>query len=409
MYENFYGLKDRPFKLPPDPEYLFLSHQHRLALVHLEYGLEHQAGFVVITGEIGTGKTTLIKTLLRRLSSDTLVATVFNTTVGPDEFLALILSEFELDTNMPPSHQERLNLLAEFLISCYATNRTAVLIVDEAQNLSLETLEELRLLSNLQTEKDYLIHIILVGQPELKDKLTNPSLRQLAQRISVHYHLKALDEQETSDYIVHRLRKSGARDPFSCISADAMREIYGYSKGVPRLINLLCDACLVNGFADEIRPVTAALVTDTVKGDGAGKFWDIANPQVATKVKKNQMAARPQPDTSRGRPYTSLESRVFNLERHVLTLSRLVSEQLVAKDSRYRDKGPDRERVLLDRLKAEQEKVKRLEAEREGLKRRLKEVSNRLEAIESARKDSKACADNNHGSIWRFFRPRENS
>lgn len=405
MYEKFYGLKDRPFKLPPDPEYLFLSRQHRLALVHLEYGLEHQAGFVVITGDIGTGKTTLIKTLLRRLSKDTLVATIFNTTVGPDEFLALILSEFELDANIPPGHQERLDLLNEFLISCYAGNRTAVLIVDEAQNLGLETLEELRLLSNLQTEKDYLIHIILVGQPELKEKLTNPALRQLAQRISVHYHLRALDEQETSDYIVHRLKKSGSQDPFSCISADAMHEIYRYSKGIPRLINLLCDACLVNGFADEIRPVTAALVTDTIKGDGAGKFWDIANPQVTTQAQRATRTPGPKSNSTRQRPYASLESRIFNLERHVLTLSRLVSEQLVAMNPGHGNKGAERERILLDQLEAEKVKVKRLEAERDELKKRLKEISGRLEAAESGKGALKA----QRGNIWRFFRPREDS
>ena len=380
MYEDFFNLKACPFKLPPDPEFLFLSNQHKLALVHLEYGLTHQAGFIVITGEIGTGKTTLIKTLLKRIGRDTVVASIFNTTVGPDEFLNLILDDFELPWDESDNHTLKLEKLKEFLLKTYTAGRKAVLIVDEAQNLSMDTLEEIRLLSNIQTTKDYLVHIFLVGQPELKQKLTHPSLRQLAQRISVHYHIDPLPKDETLKYIRHRLKISGAYNIETCFSKEALEEIYTLTKGFPRLINLLCDACLVNAFADQVKPVTGRIVRDTVKGDGAGNFWEIASTQVRPALpSENPLQAvqvsNEQPATAAAsQEVASLGKRVTELERTVQVLSRLVNEKLID-SSPEKLKGIETRKTLLYLLEREQKKVLTLALERKQLQKKLKELS----------------------------------
>ncbi len=377
MYEDFFNLKACPFKLPPDPEFLFLSSQHKLALVHLEYGLSHQAGFIVITGEIGTGKTTLIKTLLKRIDSDTVVASIFNTTVGPDEFLNLILDDFELTWSDSDTHTLKLEKLKEFLLETYTTGRKAVLIVDEAQNLSMDTLEEIRLLSNIQTTKDYLIHIFLVGQPELKQKLTHPSLRQLAQRISVHYHIDPLPKEDTVKYIRHRLKISGVYNTETCFSKDALEEIYKLTNGFPRLINLLCDACLVNAFADQVKPVTRQIVKDTVKGDGAGNFWEIASTQ-ANPAPAPELPPEPARPSSRNSAAISdngaLKKRVIELERTVQILSRLVNEKLI-ESSPEKIKKLESRKTLLYLLEREQKKVITLAMERQKLQEKIKALS----------------------------------
>ena len=395
MYESFFKLKECPFKLPPDPEFLFLSQQHKLALVHLEYGLSHQAGFIVITGEIGTGKTTLVKTMLRRMTGDTVVASIFNTTVGAEEFLNLILDDYELPWNENETHTQKLDKLKSFLIDIYTKGKKAVLIVDEAQNLSMETLEEIRLLSNFQTTKDYLVHIFLVGQPELKYKLTHHSLRQLAQRISVHYHINPLTEKETREYIAHRLKVSGCDDVGSCFSQEALEEIYTQTLGFPRLINLLCDACLVNAFADQVKPVTRRIVTETVKGDGAGNFWQIASSQSLSKQPEEISGETGQaPPTNAASSQTGpamqgfsaeqlsdLQSRVSELEKTVQVLSRLVDERLV-------DNTPDEIRELATRkilkelLDREQKKVISLAADRKNLQKKLKMLLSKVEQQE---------------------------
>ncbi|MFH1146278.1 MAG: XrtA/PEP-CTERM system-associated ATPase [Pseudomonadota bacterium] len=258
MYESFYGLTDRPFRIVPDPDFLYLSEEHRLALVYLEYGLANQAGFIVITGEIGTGKTTLIRTLLRRLDQKTRVASIFNTTVLPDQLLQMVLREYEIPFS-DRGKSEYLSGLYDFLIDQYRQGNRVVLIVDEAQNLSLEALEDIRLISNLQTEKEYLIQIILVGQPGLKSKLAHPQLAQFAQRISVQYHLVPLNRSEVEAYISHRLRVAGYTGS-GLFSTEALDLIYESSKGTPRVINLICDAALVYGFADELKTLDRGVI-----------------------------------------------------------------------------------------------------------------------------------------------------
>jgi general secretion pathway protein A len=373
MYEDFFGFRERPFKLQPDPEYLFLSRQHRLALVHLEYGFLNRAGFVVVTGEIGTGKTTLIKALLRRLDQKIVVASVFNTMVETDEFLALILQEFE-QPRTGQGRAEKIEQLNAFLISCYAQGERAVLMVDEAQNLSLEILEEIRLLSNLQTDKDYLLQIVLVGQPELRNTLSHPGLRQLAQRISVHYHLSALSEEETSAYIRHRLEVARGGEGEEIFPAEALQAVYRHTQGIPRLINLLCDACLVHCFADEVRRVTAPMVDEVVEGEDSSYFWSMGTSATCCH----------EPDLpgmgvlGQGPDETGLEAlkdQVRELQNSLLVLNRLVHERLLAQEPAPQETGVRNDSRLIRFLDEEREKVKRLASERARLLKEIEELS----------------------------------
>ena len=372
MYEQFFGLKDRPFKLPPDPEYFFLSSHHKMALVHLEYGLTHQAGFVVITGEIGTGKTLLVKTLLKKIGPDRKVATVFTTTVGPDELLSLILQEFEVDCSAL-EHSTKIECLQEFLIDCYAKRERAVLIVDEAQNLTLECLEEIRLLSNLQTEKDYLINIILIGQPELKAKLAHPNLRQLAQRISVHYHLNPLTPDETIEYVLFRLRVSGGDKAAELFTPEALETVAEYTRGIPRLINLLCDACMVNAFADGKHKIDREDVEEVVKGEGAGAFWQIAGQVHESDLGKDTLS-----EAAIAGDGLDLASRVEGLEKQVrelsvglVTVNRLLNEWLA--DMRLFKKDSEQsESKLLEMLELERKKVNKLMIYKTRLEKQLR-------------------------------------
>ncbi|MFH0809872.1 MAG: AAA family ATPase [Pseudomonadota bacterium] len=249
MYTDFFRLKEKPFRLLPDPDFFYPGAKHRAALSHLEYGIIEQAGFVVITGEVGCGKTTLLKLLLRKLDARIKVGVIFNTNVPPEEFLKLVAHELELNCAQMGQAQV-LSTINSFLINEFTCRRKVILIVDEAQNLSTATLEELRMLSNLQTEKAHLLQIILVGQPSLQEKLRARGMEQLAQRVVVHYHLRPLDANETRAYIGHRLSVAGRRDVANIFSPGALDLIFLRSKGIPRLINLMCDAALLCAFAE---------------------------------------------------------------------------------------------------------------------------------------------------------------
>ena len=262
MYEEFYGFSEKPFNIVPDPGFLYLSDKHRTALTYLEYGLMDRIGFVVVTGEIGTGKTTLINRLLKQIGEDVEVAVVFNTNVSSEELLGLILDEFELE--LPPRGKPGyLDTLNQFLIKQYAQGKTALLIVDEAQNLSQEALEEIRMLLNLQTDKEPLLQILLVGQPGLRSKLHHPALAQLNQRIAVSYHLAPLSPEETKGYIPHRLKVAGATNE-QLFTPKALERIFHYSGGIPRTINLLCDAALVYGYADQLTTIDESIIEHVV-------------------------------------------------------------------------------------------------------------------------------------------------
>ena len=264
MYEEFYGLKERPFNLIPDPDYLYLSPQHKLAKAYLEYGISQRVGFVVLTGEIGAGKTTLIKALIKNYSGNHRLGVLYQTSVGAEDLLELLLQEFEVRGRFT-SRASRLAAFNQFLLTAYSRREHVVLMVDEAQNLGPEALEELRLLSNLQAGKDPLLQVILVGQSGLREKLKHPALRQLAQRIAVHYHLRPLDRLETKEYILFRIHRAGGSGIFS---ESALDRIYEYTRGVPRRINAWCDLAMVAGFAEGRQEIEADFIDTVVAAQG---------------------------------------------------------------------------------------------------------------------------------------------
>ena len=273
MYEAFYGFREKPFSIIPDPEFLYFSPKHRMAFDLLEYGLMNQAGFNVITGEIGTGKTTLIRHLLGQMGPDLTVGLISNTHQSFGELLQWILFAFNLEYR-GKEKVEMFHTFLDFLVQQYAQNKRAVLIVDEAQNMSAGTLEELRMLSNVNADKDQVLQVILVGQAGLRDTLRRPDLEQFAQRIAVDYHLEALNQDETRTYIRHRVDVAGVDNPglFDDAACDA---VYHHSQGVPRLINLLCDTALVYGFAEQKGKIDAQIVNDVAADKQKGGIFPV--------------------------------------------------------------------------------------------------------------------------------------
>ena len=273
MYLQFYGLREAPFGPTPDPKFLFQSTRHREALAQLLYGVRERKGFTVLTGEIGTGKTTLLRTLLARLDRDTHVAYIHNSALEIEGLLEYILHDWGVKS-AATTHAQRLFELNEFLIDQHRQGLSPVLVIDEAQNLSLATLEAVRLLSNFETTSQKLMQILLVGQPELRDKLNTAALRQLKQRIGLRCHIGPLSPEETRLYIRHRLRIAGAADAGICTDA-AIQRITVYSQGTPRVINIVCDHCLLSGFADSKRRIDTGVVDEAVEylEEGERREW----------------------------------------------------------------------------------------------------------------------------------------
>ena len=268
MYEKYYGLKEKPFSLTPDPGYLFFSEKHREALAHLEYGIKERQGFILITGEVGTGKTTICRALLNRIDQRVRTSLILNPRLSGFQLLQAIVEDF----GVAPETRSRRKLfqqLNSFLLAQSSSGVTPVLILDEAQGLAPDLLEEIRIVSNMETEKSKLLQIILVGQPELRDKINSPSLRQLRQRIAIRYHILPLDRGETSAYIEHRLRVAGADDGV-CFHPLATDRIFAYSAGIPRLINLVCDKSLLAGFVRETKCITDDLAETAIRELEAG-------------------------------------------------------------------------------------------------------------------------------------------
>jgi general secretion pathway protein A len=262
VYERYFQLRERPFALSPDPEYLYPSKVHQEALNYLRYGIEGHAGFVVITGEIGSGKTTMLQSLLGRLDRNTSVARIVNTMLDPRELLDAIMLDFGMDPT-GISKPVLLHRLAEFLVAQRQANRLVLLVIDEAQNLSLPALEEIRMLSNLETEKSKLIQIIMIGQPELREKLSLPQLQQLRQRITVSYHLQPLDTEETAAYVNHRLRRA-AQGPAVEFPREVTDLIHTRSRGVPRIINVIADATLLFAYGVDRRNVDVEITGEAL-------------------------------------------------------------------------------------------------------------------------------------------------
>jgi general secretion pathway protein A len=282
MYKSFFGLKENPFNVNPDPRFLFLTQQIEEALAGLMYGIRTRKGFITLTGEVGTGKTTLINRLLDWLHQQrTRTAFLFNSRMNTNQLFDFVLSEFDIVCESRTKSQQLMKL-HQWLLERYRSGETAVLIVDEAQNLTYPVMEEIRLLTNLETSTDKLLQVVLSGQPELEEKLRLPQLRQLRQRITLRCKTTPLTQEQTRDYINERLRIAGATgEPI--FGKDAVEAVHLYSLGIPRVVNLLCEHSLVNSFVEQKRQVTAKIVEDVAHEFQLDEV-DQVTPQGSTRI-----------------------------------------------------------------------------------------------------------------------------
>jgi general secretion pathway protein A len=287
MYKKFFGFKERPFQLVPNPEYLFLSRSHEEALAHLTYGGYEGDGFVEITGEVGTGKTTLCRVFLENLDVDTVAAYIFNPKLDALQLLKAINDEFGLDSSADNT-KELIDTLNRFLIEKKKKGQKVIVIIDEAQNLSKPVLEQLRLLSNLETTTSKLLQIFLVGQPELAEILDSAELRQLGQRISLSAHIVPLSFRETRDYIEHRIHIASAQIPLAKFTRAAIRRIYRFSGGIPRLINIACNRALLTAFGLGRHTVSSRIADISIREltarAGFGKGTPSSSPVVVLAI-----------------------------------------------------------------------------------------------------------------------------
>jgi len=332
MYEKYFQLRERPFALSPDPDYLYPSKVHQEALSYLRYGIEGHAGFVVITGEIGSGKTTMLQSLLGRLDSNTTVARIVNTMLDPRELLDAIMLDFDMDpTGL--SKPVLLHRLGEFLVRQRQAGRLTLLVIDEAQNLSLPALEEIRMLSNLETEKSKLIQIIMIGQPELREKLSLPQLMQLRQRITVSYHLQPLDAAETANYVNHRLKRAALGTPLE-FPRDVTDLIHERSRGVPRIINVIADATLLFAYGVDQRSIDVEITREALAEldvTGVLASYDAEGAQAATaaavSVAETQEAMRIADDVRRREQVLAQRERDIIQREQALTAQQRVVEE----------------------------------------------------------------------------------
>jgi putative secretion ATPase (PEP-CTERM system associated) len=318
MYERFYNLRERPFSLSPDPDYLYPSRVHREALSYLRYGVEGHAGFILITGEIGSGKTTLLQTALRGLDQQTSVSRIVNTMIDARELLEAVMLDFGLDPGVNRSKPLLLRDLAHYLVEQRRAGRLALLVIDEAQNLSLAALEEVRMLSNLETEKSKLVQTVLVGQPNLRELLSRPELEQLRQRVTVSYHLQALDSPETAKYVNHRLRRAAIDAPLE-FSRDVTDLIHLHSQGVPRKINVIADAVLLFGYGEEQHTITVDLTQEAIE--------ELESTGVIQPSNQAREAPVPLAAAIREEDLLAREARLAERERQIAEQQRVINEE----------------------------------------------------------------------------------
>jgi putative secretion ATPase (PEP-CTERM system associated) len=275
MYEKHFSLKCKPFELVPNPDFLYQSSTHKKAITYLDYGIKEKIGFILLTGEIGSGKTTLIRNLIKNLDTTIKLSRITNTKVTSEQLISMINEDFGLHVE-GKSKTTLLSELNEFLIDQYARKRQAILLIDEAQNLTTDLLEEVRLLSNLETDQAKLLQIILVGQPELNKALMLPNMMQLRQRINISYHINPLQIDETLHYIRHRLAVAGNAEVMK-FQGNMAELIYRFSRGIPRLINILCDLALLATFVEGAMEVTPEIIDEVIKDLESRDNWDMSD------------------------------------------------------------------------------------------------------------------------------------
>jgi len=338
MYEKFFGLKEKPFQILSDPAYLFMSKTHESAYTYLEYGILENKGFVVITGEVGSGKTTLINYLLEKIDGNTQTALINNTLVKPGNLIKMLCQDFEIDVR-GLDDSELLMAFYQFLIKQYSERKRVILIIDEAQNLSMDALEEIRMLSNFELDKQHLFQVILVGQPQLRFKLQQKALEQLAQRISVHYHISGLSADEVETYVQYRLQIAGAKN-LDIFLEEALEAIYIFSRGIPRLINILCDTALVYAFADGLEYVNREIIETIIRERqvGGGDNPNISNKNDSFTSEFEYI----RPDVS-DVPHLTIEQKVDWLENRLEYLEKKITLLL--------DERVDRDNMILELFK----------------------------------------------------------
>ncbi len=377
MYTNYFGFKEKPFTLVPNPSFLYLSSRHSLALTYLEYGIQENIGFVLLTGEVGTGKTTLIRHLLTTIQTSMEVAVISNTNVTSHELIKLILQELEIE---PVSEHKSQNIdrLNSYLVQQYSKGKRVVLIIDEAQNLGREAIEEVRMLSNLSSDSNSLLQIILVGQPELRRSIQQNEFKQLAQRIAITYHLNGMDKDDVDLYIKHRIQQAKG-EQVDLFDYQAVELIYKNSKGIPRIINTLCDACLVYAYADEEKRIKAEIV-DQVIQDRETEWGYTEQSQISEEKTKDSAIVQ----DSENRIWTSfdqirndlsqLEFRVKSLEQGRLNQDNATKDELVS--------------WLESRLKKAANEIKRLQEVNARQHKELKSLRCKIEQSKETNKKS---------------------
>jgi general secretion pathway protein A len=311
MYTSFFGFKNKPFQLTPDPEFLFLSRAHKKALIYLNYGITDNSGFILLTGEIGTGKTTLLRSMIKNIPQDIKLARINNTKVNSEQLISMINEDFGLDIKGFDKTQ-LLSKLTDFLITQYSQGGRSIIIIDEAQNLSTDLLEEIRMLSNLETDKSKLLQIVLVGQPELNITLSRPELEQLRQRITVCTHISPLTREETDSYIKYRLRVAGNEEAVT-FEEGVTDAIYYFSKGIPRLINILCDFSLLTAFTDSRKTIDIGLINEVIN--------DLVDERPETKAAAAQAGERKVRDT-----YSEIEKNLLSIHVRLQNLEAAINE-----------------------------------------------------------------------------------
>ena len=368
MYEEFYGFTEKPFLIVPDPNYLYPSPKHEEALNLIEYGIMENLGLILLSGEIGSGKTTLVNYILRQIDLAIEVVNIFNTNLTADQLISFILQEFDLEPH-DTDKAKNIKILNDYLIDRYRQNKRALIVIDEAQNLPLDAFEEIRMLTNLQKDNWSLLQVMLVGQPELRKRLENDLYAQISQRIAVNYHLSALNKAETGKYISHRLRVAEGRPDI--FTDDARNLIFSASAGIPRSINLVCDSALIYGVADGLETINADTVESALR-----ELNIIGLLRSSNKVKKATSSGSPD-----GGAGDDIAERLQMIEAGMRVLqkqNKLLANYINEKQLQFNKKllARFKELILIERKRSE-----KLLEEFNQLRLELKALLNGLDAV----------------------------